>query len=172
MVDDLLTPCSPGDPAAIEMTWMDVPSDKLLEPIVCMVRYTPITYQFRRWLNEYYAMIHNNRIWSVKSGKCVNRMSINDLYLCSFHSLTCCALCPPPVPQSTLKIWWRLRSSQRTLGWRAEAHSPLPHAAPPLLSPSEASNCSRQHSALPTTAVPSCRLWSLLSAWFTASRGF
>lgn len=39
MVDDLLTPCSPGDPAAIEMTWMDVPSDKLLEPIVCMVRY-------------------------------------------------------------------------------------------------------------------------------------
>lgn len=38
MVDDLLTPCSPGDPAAIEMTWMDVPSDKLLEPIVCMVR--------------------------------------------------------------------------------------------------------------------------------------
>lgn len=40
MVDDLLTPCSPGDPAAIEMTWMDVPSDKLLEPIVCMVRPT------------------------------------------------------------------------------------------------------------------------------------
>uniref|UniRef100_A0A8D0CJF9 vesicle-fusing ATPase n=1 Tax=Scleropages formosus TaxID=113540 RepID=A0A8D0CJF9_SCLFO len=36
MVDDLLTPCSPGDPDAIEMTWMDVPSDKLLEPIVCM----------------------------------------------------------------------------------------------------------------------------------------
>eukprot|EP00064_Thunnus_orientalis_P015331 superscaffoldBa00002822_g15382 len=36
MVDDLLTPCSPGDPAAIEMTWIDVPSDKLLEPIVCM----------------------------------------------------------------------------------------------------------------------------------------
>lgn len=39
MVDDLLTPCSPGDPAAIELTWMDVPSDKLLEPIVCMVRH-------------------------------------------------------------------------------------------------------------------------------------
>uniref|UniRef100_A0AAY5ERW5 vesicle-fusing ATPase n=1 Tax=Electrophorus electricus TaxID=8005 RepID=A0AAY5ERW5_ELEEL len=36
MVDDLLTPCSPGDPAAMEMTWMDVPGDKLLEPIVCM----------------------------------------------------------------------------------------------------------------------------------------
>lgn len=38
MIDDLLTPCSPGDPGAIEMTWMDVPGDKLLEPVVCMVR--------------------------------------------------------------------------------------------------------------------------------------
>ncbi|NIG60698.1 vacuolar protein sorting-associated protein 4B [Pontoporia blainvillei] len=37
IVDDLLTPCSPGDPGAIEMTWMDVPGDKLLEPVVCMV---------------------------------------------------------------------------------------------------------------------------------------
>uniref|UniRef100_A0A5F4WK84 Vacuolar protein sorting 4 homolog B n=1 Tax=Callithrix jacchus TaxID=9483 RepID=A0A5F4WK84_CALJA len=36
MVDDLLTPCSPGDPGAIEMTWMDVPGDKLLEPVVSM----------------------------------------------------------------------------------------------------------------------------------------
>ncbi|CAB1322815.1 unnamed protein product, partial [Coregonus sp. 'balchen'] len=36
MLDDLLTPCSPGDPGAIELTWMDVPSDMLLEPIVCM----------------------------------------------------------------------------------------------------------------------------------------
>ncbi|KAM5134521.1 vacuolar protein sorting-associated protein 4A isoform 3-T4 [Callospermophilus lateralis] len=36
VIDDLLTPCSPGDPGAIEMTWMDVPSDKLLEPVVCM----------------------------------------------------------------------------------------------------------------------------------------
>ncbi|MEE6465222.1 hypothetical protein FKM82_006494 [Ascaphus truei] len=34
--DDLLCPCSPGDPNAIEMTWMDVPGDKLLEPVVCM----------------------------------------------------------------------------------------------------------------------------------------
>ncbi|XP_070687845.1 vacuolar protein sorting-associated protein 4B-like [Pempheris klunzingeri] len=36
VVEDLLTPCSPGDPSAIEMTWMDVPGEKLLEPIVCM----------------------------------------------------------------------------------------------------------------------------------------
>lgn len=37
-MEDLLTPCSPGDPNAIEMTWMDVPGEKLMEPVVCMVR--------------------------------------------------------------------------------------------------------------------------------------
>jgi hypothetical protein len=31
---DLLTPCSPGTPGAVEMTWIDVPSNKLLEPVV------------------------------------------------------------------------------------------------------------------------------------------
>uniref|UniRef100_A0A8C7KH16 Spastin/Vps4 C-terminal domain-containing protein n=1 Tax=Oncorhynchus kisutch TaxID=8019 RepID=A0A8C7KH16_ONCKI len=36
MVDDLLTPCSPGDLGAIELTWMDGPSDKIPEPIICM----------------------------------------------------------------------------------------------------------------------------------------
>lgn len=36
VVDDLLTPCSPGDPNAVEMTWMDVPGEKLLEPVVSM----------------------------------------------------------------------------------------------------------------------------------------
>lgn len=34
---DLFTPCSPGDAGAIEMTWMDVPGDELLEPKVSMV---------------------------------------------------------------------------------------------------------------------------------------
>ncbi|KAM9510186.1 LOW QUALITY PROTEIN: vacuolar protein sorting-associated protein 4A-like [Guaruba guarouba] len=35
-VDDLLTPY-PGDLGATEMTWMEVPSNKLMEPMVCMV---------------------------------------------------------------------------------------------------------------------------------------
>lgn len=40
VVDDLLIPCSPGDPGAIEMSWMDVPSDKLAEPPVTLVNIT------------------------------------------------------------------------------------------------------------------------------------
>jgi len=36
IVDDLLTPCSPGSPGAIEMSWMDVPGDKLYEPPVTL----------------------------------------------------------------------------------------------------------------------------------------
>uniref|UniRef100_A0A8C4N4G5 Spastin/Vps4 C-terminal domain-containing protein n=1 Tax=Eptatretus burgeri TaxID=7764 RepID=A0A8C4N4G5_EPTBU len=36
IVNDLLTPCSPGDPDAREMTWIDVPGEKLLEPIVSL----------------------------------------------------------------------------------------------------------------------------------------
>ncbi|XP_077348204.1 vacuolar protein sorting-associated protein 4B-like isoform X2 [Lithobates pipiens] len=34
--DCLFTPCSPGDLNAMEMTWVDVPEDRLLEPIVSM----------------------------------------------------------------------------------------------------------------------------------------
>jgi len=38
IVNDYLTPCSPGDPNAIEMTWVDISSDKLLEPPISSVR--------------------------------------------------------------------------------------------------------------------------------------
>ncbi|CAK9297616.1 unnamed protein product [Gordionus sp. m RMFG-2023] len=37
IVNDLLTPCSPGDVGAMEMSWMNVPGDKLLEPQVTRV---------------------------------------------------------------------------------------------------------------------------------------
>lgn len=33
-VRDLLTPCSPGERGAVEMSWEKVPTDKLLEPVV------------------------------------------------------------------------------------------------------------------------------------------
>jgi vacuolar protein-sorting-associated protein 4 len=34
---EYLTPCSPGDPDAVEMSWLDVESDQLLEPKVTRV---------------------------------------------------------------------------------------------------------------------------------------
>jgi len=34
IVHDLLTPCSPNDPNAVEMTWVDIDSEKLLEPVI------------------------------------------------------------------------------------------------------------------------------------------
>lgn len=36
IVDDLLTPCSPGEAGAIEMSWLDIAGDKMCEPKVCM----------------------------------------------------------------------------------------------------------------------------------------
>lgn len=36
IVHDLLTPCSPGDRGAVPMSWLDVPGDKLAEPILTM----------------------------------------------------------------------------------------------------------------------------------------
>lgn len=36
IVHDLLTPCSPGDPGAIEMTWLDVPGEKLADQALTM----------------------------------------------------------------------------------------------------------------------------------------
>lgn len=36
IVDDLVTPCSPGDPHAMEMSWTEVDGTKLLEPVVTM----------------------------------------------------------------------------------------------------------------------------------------
>lgn len=37
VVDDLLTPCGPRDHGAREMSWMDVPADKLLAPEVSLM---------------------------------------------------------------------------------------------------------------------------------------
>lgn len=32
------TPCSPGDPSGVEMTWMNIQGDELLEPMLSFVR--------------------------------------------------------------------------------------------------------------------------------------
>ncbi|XP_053650671.1 vacuolar protein sorting-associated protein 4 [Cherax quadricarinatus] len=36
IIEDFLMPCSPGEPGAMEMTWEQVPGDRLMEPIVSM----------------------------------------------------------------------------------------------------------------------------------------
>ena len=41
IVDDLWSPCSPGAPGAVEMTWMQVDGHKLLEPSITKVRFSP-----------------------------------------------------------------------------------------------------------------------------------
>lgn len=40
IVNDLLTPCSPGDLEAVEMAWREVSGDELLEPPITMVKHT------------------------------------------------------------------------------------------------------------------------------------
>ncbi|KAJ7992933.1 hypothetical protein DPEC_G00267210 [Dallia pectoralis] len=52
VVDDLLTPCSPGDPDGIEMTWMDVNGDKLMEPVVCMADMLKSLHNTKPTVNE------------------------------------------------------------------------------------------------------------------------
>lgn len=74
MIDDLLTPCSPGDPGAIEMTWMDVPGDKLLEPVVCMVS---------GWLGE--RTTESPGTWGFRSKN----------EICSSPSMFCAIVAPP-----------------------------------------------------------------------------
>lgn len=95
IVDDLLTPCSPGDPNAVEMTWMDVPGEKLLEPVVSMVRYGPIV--------TWHAQI---LYWG-------------NIIFFSFSSPTCWGLWQTRSQQSTKKTWKNWKNSQKTLDKRA-----------------------------------------------------
>ena len=52
VVDDLYTPCSPWDPSAIEMTWMQVPGDKLLEPLISVKDFEAALAHTRPTVNE------------------------------------------------------------------------------------------------------------------------
>ena len=52
IVDDLYTPCSPSDPSAIEMTWMQVPGDKLLEPLISVKDFETALAHTRPTVNE------------------------------------------------------------------------------------------------------------------------
>jgi len=49
---DLLTPCSPGAPGAMEMNWMDVPGEKLLEPLVTIADMMASLSQIKPTVND------------------------------------------------------------------------------------------------------------------------
>ncbi|XP_033626739.1 vacuolar protein sorting-associated protein 4B-like [Asterias rubens] len=52
MLHDLLTPCSPGDPQAREMTWLNVPGEKLAEPRVTVKDLTASLDRIKPSVNE------------------------------------------------------------------------------------------------------------------------
>lgn len=52
MVNDLVTPCSPGTPGAFEKTWMEIPGEKLYEPPVSMADMTKSLSTQKKTVNE------------------------------------------------------------------------------------------------------------------------
>lgn len=87
MVDDLLTPCGPGEPGAIEMTWVDIPGDKLLEPLISKKKYAAVfshTKADRKRKGFREAAYFHGRIWTrgLKSRphKCLCKITIGSVF--------------------------------------------------------------------------------------------
>lgn len=66
VADDFLTPCSPGDPAAIEMSWEDVPGDKLLVPQVSYRDFLQAVNQIKPSVNA--ADLERQQEWTSEFG--------------------------------------------------------------------------------------------------------
>jgi vacuolar protein-sorting-associated protein 4 len=68
MVDgeEKLTPCSPGDPEALEMSWEDVDGDKLLEPPVTRRDFERAIKASRPTVSE--ADLRRNEEWTKEFG--------------------------------------------------------------------------------------------------------
>ncbi|CCC13834.1 unnamed protein product [Sordaria macrospora k-hell] len=62
----MLTPCSPGDPEAIEMTWEQVPSDELLEPFVDKKDFIKAIKASRPTVSQ--EDLHRNEEWTKEFG--------------------------------------------------------------------------------------------------------
>jgi len=52
VIREYLTPCSPGDPKGIPMTWMDVPGDQLMEPMVTLLHFKRAIRMTRPTVND------------------------------------------------------------------------------------------------------------------------
>jgi len=48
VLQNYLSPCSPGDQGAVEKSWMDVSADELLEPQVSFVRSKIVSFSFKK----------------------------------------------------------------------------------------------------------------------------
>ena len=68
MVDgeEKLTPCSPGDKGAIEMTWVDVDSDKLLEPGLVLKDFVKAVKGARPTVSA--GDLQKNAVWTAEFG--------------------------------------------------------------------------------------------------------
>jgi vacuolar protein-sorting-associated protein 4 len=65
-VPDKWTPCSPGDPDAVEKTWSDVDSDELLEPPLTLKDFESSLSNVRKTVTE--ADIKRHDEWTRESG--------------------------------------------------------------------------------------------------------
>ena len=61
-----LTPCSPGDQGAVEMTWSDVQSDQLLEPSLTLKDFTKAIKNARPTVS--YDDLRRNAEWTTEFG--------------------------------------------------------------------------------------------------------
>jgi vacuolar protein-sorting-associated protein 4 len=61
-----LTPCSPGDKGAIEMTWIDVDADRLLEPPLMLKDFVKAIKSARPTVSQ--NDLQRNTEWTVEFG--------------------------------------------------------------------------------------------------------
>lgn len=69
----LWTPCSPGDPDAVEKAWTDIESDELLEPLLKVGDFERAISQVRPTVSE--DDIKKHVEWTNDSGKSIDQSS-------------------------------------------------------------------------------------------------
>jgi vacuolar protein-sorting-associated protein 4 len=64
--EEKLTPCSPGDPGATEMSWVDVDGEKLLEPPLAMKDFVKAVRGARPTVSQ--EDLERNEAWTAEFG--------------------------------------------------------------------------------------------------------
>ena len=76
-----LTPCSPGDPAAIEKSWTDVGTEELQEPALTLNDFIRAVQTVRPTVTE--SDIKKHEEWTQDSGKLSESLYSNNLVRCT-----------------------------------------------------------------------------------------